>query len=72
MPEEDLHGNIYGFFPHPQTGAVDYDEDGDPILGWYWQIFDSAEKPVSIKMGPYSTPEAAEEACHEAWQTKDY
>lgn len=71
MPEP-LNANIHHFYPHPQTGYVDYDGEGDPILGFYFQIVDLTGIPISQLMGPYSTAEDAEEACHKDWKSGDY
>ena len=64
--------HIHHFFPHPDTGYVEYDEDGDPMLGFYYEIVDAEGEPLMEMMGPYRTPEEAEQACHTAWVNGDY
>ena len=71
MPEP-LNAHIHHYFPHPETGHVDYDDDGDPIIGFYYQIVDLDGEPLSEMMGPYSNAEEAEEACHREWKSGDF
>lgn len=71
MPEM-IYANIHHYFPHPDTGFVSIDEDGDPILGFYYQLLDDKDEPVSHLMGPYGAAIEAEEAAEKALLTGDY
>ena len=66
------YARIHHFFPHPTTGEVHHDEDGDPILGFYYEFVDEDESSLGRMMGPYSTTEEVEKAAHRAWRNKDY
>ena len=71
MPEKMI-ANIHEFYPHPTTGHVEYDEDGDPVLGFYFEILDNNGYPISQILGPYIDAEEAEQACHRAWTIGDF
>ena len=66
------YARIHNFFPHPTTGEVHLDEDGDPMLGFYFDLIDDEDNPLCGMMGPYSTTEEVDKAAHRAWRTKDY
>lgn len=72
MQNDGLNAEIHHFFPHPDTGKLTYDEDGDPYLGYYWQLLNRQNEPISLLMGPYNTAAEAEVACKHAWQSGDY
>ena len=72
MPSENMKADIHHFYPCPTTGAVSYDEDGDPYLGFYFQLVDLNGIALSHLMGPYSSSTEAEEACQWAWENNDY
>ena len=72
MPLETCSANIHHFFPHPETGFLPFDEEGEPYLGFYFQITDIHGIPMSHLMGPYGSAEEAETACKRAWETDDY
>lgn len=72
MPPDAVTANIHHFFPHPETGVLNCDEDGDVYLGFYFQITDLNGEPISHLMGPYNSAEEAETACKLAWETDDY
>ena len=71
MPDA-VHASIHHYFPHPETGHVDYDEDGDPYIGWYFQVVGEDGLPVTHLTGPYSSSEEAEEACLKACEEGDF
>lgn len=71
MPEP-MYAHIHEFIPHPVTGHIDYDEEGDPQLGFYFQILTKDGHPLMSLMGPYGTAEDAEQACHREWVGGDY
>jgi hypothetical protein len=64
--------HIHYFYAHPITGYVEHDEDGDPILGYYYQIVDDLGEPLMEMMGPYGSSDEAEAACHCDWLRGDY
>ena len=68
---EKYHADIHYFFPHPQTGEVSTEDEGDPILGFYYQIKDE-KGPVGHMTGPYGTAEEAEAECQKAWSRGDF
>lgn len=67
-----VHGRIHHFFTDPTTGITIADEDGDPMIGHYWQLVDADETAMSELMGPYNTDAEAVKACERAWQSGDY
>lgn len=71
MPDT-LHVEIHHFYPHPVTGKISYDEEGDPYLGFYFQMLDTLGEPLSHLTGPYSSAEEAEAASWAAWETGDF
>ena len=71
MPDA-VHASIHHYFPHPETGHIDYDEEGDPIMGWYFQVIDNNGLPLTHLIGPYGSSDEAEEACEKAWATGDW
>ncbi len=44
-----------------------FDDDGDPLNGYYFEITDDEGTPLHQMMGPYRTFHEAEEACCHAW-----
>jgi len=66
------YARIHHFFPHPTTGEVYYDEEGDPLLGFYYDFVDDEENQIGSMMGPYSSNEQVEAAAQRAWRNKDY
>jgi hypothetical protein len=55
--------HIHHFFPHPDTGHVELDEEGDPQIGYYFQFIDNEGEPISRMVGPYGTLPECEAAC---------
>lgn len=68
---DGIHANIHHFYPHPMTKDVAFDFEGDPMLGYYYEILDVNKRPLSDLMGPYATAEAAEAACRAEYNS-DY
>ena len=54
------------------NGLTHLDEDGDPMIGWYYQFLDIYERPITKLMGPYGTNTEAEKACQKAYDRKDF
>jgi hypothetical protein len=52
---------------YSEENLTDFDDDGDLRLGWYFQFFDSDDKPTSNLYGPYSTNAECEKACVDEW-----
>ena len=48
------------------------DEEGDPYLGFYYQLMDSSNLPITHLIGPYATYMEVEAACERAYKTDDY
>lgn len=66
------YATIHQFGPHPLTGMVEYDDDGDAIIGWYYQFHHADNSPMTELMGPYNTNTEAEAAAQKAWLNNDY
>lgn len=49
-----------------------YDDEGDEMLGSYFQLTDADGQPVSDMIGPYVQNKAAEKAALHALRTKDF
>lgn len=60
-----------GVLHHFDGTADHYDESGEILLGWYWQVADD-DGPACGLYGPYGSQQDAEEACVEAWLADDF
>jgi hypothetical protein len=49
-----------------------YDDEGDQMLGFYFQFIDTNEQPVSGLVGPYKYRVACENAARRAFQARDF
>ena len=49
-----------------------FDEDGEPLTGFYWQLLDDSENPITGEMGPYATYHECYAAMDLAYQKHDY
>ena len=67
-----VFARIFEFFIDSATGEPNYDEEGEPMIGHYYQIIDENENPISQLMGPYSSDDEAANACVKAWDNKSY
>lgn len=45
-----------------EKGDYHLDDDGDPMVGWYWELRDKEGKLLTRQIGPYSSREEAEAA----------
>lgn len=54
------------------SGPVILDEDGDAMLGWYYQFADDEDKAVTGLIGPYSKRAEAQLAAERAFSKKDF
>lgn len=65
--------NIHHFtFDLKQEKDGFFDDEGDPMNGYYYEILNENGKPLHDIMGPYKTYEEAEEACQNAWSTDSW
>lgn len=65
------YANIHHYYIDPLTKITHLDDDGEPKIGYYWELMQGAA-PLSKEHGPYGTQSEAEEACHKAWEKDDY
>lgn len=56
--------NIHHYYT--ENGKDTYDDDGEPLLGFYFQVMDSVDVAHDAAVGPYGTFELAEEAARQA------
>ncbi len=49
-----------------------FDEDGDQMIGFYYQFIDAEDTPVTGLVGPYGDKPACDKAARKAFATKDY
>lgn len=54
------------------SGPPYFDADGDQMLGFYFQLTDVDESPISEMIGPYSYRKAVEKAALKAFKTRDF
>lgn len=60
---------IHEFEP---SAAPYYDDEGDQMLGFYFQFTDAEDQPVSDMIGPYSYRKMVEKAALRAFKSKDF
>lgn len=56
------YAKIHHFFTHPVTGENDYDDNGDPLIGYYFQLMKDPDTPITEIIGPYITDDSCAEA----------
>jgi hypothetical protein len=61
---------IHNFIP--SSDPIIVDEEGDEMLGFYYQFADENGKPISNLVGPYQHDKAAEEAALKALELNDF
>ena len=66
------HANIHHFNYDPASGDACYDEEGEPMFGYYYEIVDGDGRALSPLMGPYNDKDEVEAACNKAWDTDNY
>jgi len=69
MNAVELSGNIHHFFA--ENGQVTLDDEGEPMIGFYYEIM-RGSVPISALTGPYNSGPEAEAACQRAVTTGDY
>lgn len=55
-----------------KDGPVITDDDGDPMLGFYYQFTNSEDQPIAGLIGPYGKRVQAEKAAQRAFERRDY
>jgi len=56
-----------------ETGCTPvFDEDGEQLLGFFYQFIDEQDLPVTQLIGPYRDKRAVERAAQRAFNRKDY
>ena len=60
---------IHTFEP---SGTPCFDEDGEQLIGSYYQFVDETDKPIGALHGPYRDNEAAESAATQAYHRRDF
>jgi hypothetical protein len=48
------------------------DVDGEPLVGYYYELMRPDGKPLCGLMGPYGDKAEAEAACNRAYRNKSY
>jgi len=70
MQPPEAFGSIHEFGPDSK-GQYHTDEEGEALLGFYFQITDAKGVPGGM-IGPYTSNTDCEEACQKAWDQGDY
>ena len=60
---------IHEFVP---TGPPRFDDEGDQMLGFYYQFTDEAEEPINQLVGPYGDHREVERAAMRAFSNGDF
>jgi hypothetical protein len=60
---------IHTFEP---SGTPCFDEDGDQLIGSYYQFVGDNDEPIGALHGPYRDNEAAEGAAKRAYNRRDF
>lgn len=47
------------------------DDEGDTLIGFYYQFLNKLDVPVGVLMGPYNSATEAEQACQSAFNRGD-
>lgn len=65
---------VYGAKIHEfeASGMPYFDDDGDQMIGFYYQWLDVDDNPIGGLIGPYSHQEAVESAATRAFKHKDF
>ena len=68
-----MKANIHHFnYKINQDNDGFFDDEGDPMSGYYFEILASNGRPLHRPMGPYNSFEEAATACQHAWDHKSY
>jgi hypothetical protein len=63
--------SIHHFNYDPASGDACYDEDDEPLIGYYYEIHDDRGNSHGL-MGPYNSKDEVEAACNRAWNNNTY
>ena len=63
----EAHANIHHFVYEPTNGQVYYDEHGEPLDGFYYEIIDAEGHAIAPLFGPYANRDEVEAACKREW-----
>ena len=64
-----MHVNIHEFDP---SGTPFLDEEGDQMIGSYYQFMNDDDEPISCLIGPYRDKKAAARAAQRAYDRRDF
>lgn len=56
----------------PSTAPIHFDDEGDQLLGFYYQFTDAGDQPLGDLIGPYSVNTDAERAAMRAFNSNDF
>lgn len=60
---------IHEFEP---SGPPYFDEEGDQMIGFYYQWLDESDDPIGRLIGPYRYQDQVERAAEKAFHRRDY
>lgn len=55
-----------------KDGPVITDDEGDPMLGFYYQFTNGEDEPIAGMIGPFRRRREAEKAARRAFDQHDY
>jgi len=58
----EVYGRIHHYSQSKATGLYHLDDEGEPLLGWYFDLVDVNDKILVGLTGPYCDAEEAEAA----------
>lgn len=61
----DPYADIHHFNARNKSDMLDV--DGDPMLGWYFQLMEGSSVPITELIGPYGSHEECEQAAIQEW-----
>lgn len=64
--QQQPYADIHHFAANNDTGVVD--DDGDPVMGWYFQLMQNQITPLTALIGPYGSHGECEKAAIREWQ----
>lgn len=70
--EEQSYAEVVHFETNPQTGEDVLNDEGEPMLGFYWRIFDWDYSPLTELIGPYFDCDEAVEAATRHWNNNTW
>lgn len=61
----EAYADIHHFEADNKAGLVD--DDGDTLMGWYFQLMESPQKAITEIFGPYGSRDECELAAGTEW-----